>query len=412
MMQHTIHSDGSGLNRPQLQHRRSGPAGNAWAVLLRELGARLPTSGYLLSTFLLAAMAFFSPLLIPSPGDAQEHVVAVTSESSQGEQALQSAGLETVQIGSREEGEAKLRDESVDALLLPSATVDGGWILVSTSSVPESLVTTIHTLVTLAAVSSLARDAGVAPDKLAAAFGGAALSTEVMNAGDDTKWDVLLALGFGLVVVFVIVLWGATLAADVVQEKATRVVEILIATMRPWQLLAGKTAAITIIGLLQVSVVLGAAFAGLELFSGGVDLTFIQPHVLVVGLVSVVIGVPLLSALMAALAARVEHQDDVGTATQPVYLIVLGPFVAAVYAGLYAPDGLAMQLLSLAPLTNIFAMPARVAVGGVPAWELCLSFVIALLTLAATITLAGRIYSGSILRAGSTVTLRQALSAP
>lgn len=395
--------------RPQLHRVPANPARGVWAVLRRELGARLLTSGYVWSTIVFAAMALLGPLLLPTAADDSAAPIVVTGDAAHLVPALEAAGIEPVTVTSRTEGEALLSDGDVDAVLI--ADSDGpGWVLWGDTSVPPHLIATVQTLASLDALQTLALDSGASPSDLSTASTSAMVTVEVLDRDGDSSMDVLVALAFGLVIVFVIVLWGATMAADVVQEKSTRVVEILIATIRPWQLLAGKVAALTIIGLIQIIIVIAAALAGMQLFAGGVDLTILPAPVAVTGIVSVLIGVPLLAALMAAMAARVEHQDDLGTATQPVYLLVMAPFAAAVYAGLDAPTGIAMHLLSLAPLTNIFTMPARVAADPVPAWELSLSLLVALTTLAAVVWLAGRIYSGSILRAGSTVTLRDALA--
>src|SRR5690625_488388 len=394
--------------RPQLHRVSANPARGAWAVLRRERGARLLTSESVWSTVVFAAMALLGPLLLPTATDDAAAPIAVTGDAAHLAPALEAAGIEPVAVSSRTEGEALLSDGNIDAVLI-AGSEGAGWVLLGDTRVPPHLIATVQTFASLDALHALALEEGASPSDLHTAAA-AVVTTEVLDRDGDSKMDVLVALAFGLVIVFVIVLWGVTMATDVVQEKSTRVVEILIATIRPWQLLAGKVAALTIIGLIQIIVVIVAALAGMHFFAGGVDLAILPAPVVVTGVVSVLIGVPLLAALMAAMAARVDHQEDLGTATQPVYLLVMAPFAAAIYAGLTAPTGIAMQLLSLTPITNIFTMPARVAATPVPAWELTLSLLVAFATLAAVIWLAGRIYSGSILRAGSTVTLRDALS--
>lgn len=395
--------------RPQLQRVNANSAAAVWAVLRRELKARLFTSGYVWSTVVFAAMALLGPLLLPTTPDDIAASIAITSDAAHLTPALEAAGIEPATAVSRAEREALLSDGEIDAFLVANSERTG-WVLRGNTSVPPQRIVTVQTLASLDALHTGALDAGASPSDLNSTSGSAMVTAEALNSDGDSKMKVLIALTFGLVIVFVIVLWGATMATDVVQEKTTRVVEILIATIRPWQLLAGKVAALTIIGLIQIIVVIAAAFVGMHFFAGGVDLAILRGPVALTGVVSVLIGVPLLAALTTAMAARVEHQEDLGTATQPVYLLVMAPFAAAVYGGLNAPTGIVMHLLSLAPLTNIFAMSARVAATPVPSWELALSLLVALATLAAVICLAGRIYSGSILRAGSTVTLRDALT--
>lgn len=400
-------------DRPRLEHRRGSMNAIAavWAVLRRELGARIPTSGYVWSSLIFAAFAFASPYLTSLGGSDDGTVrVAVTSEGQQLTETLHANGIDVETTSSQHDAKALLRNENVDAVLVRAAAGAEGWTLLGDTSISPASLDAVQSAVTTWQLTAVARDAGVSSNELAVAAEQSTVRPELLDPDGDNMPEILFALGSGAVIVFVILLWGATMAADVTQEKATRVVEIIIATITPWQLLTGKVFAITIVGLLQVAIALAAVYAGLELFADGLGLSFLSPHVLTAGIIAVVIGVPLLAMLMAAMAARVEHADDLGTATQPVYLLLMAPFAAAVFAVFRAPDGLAMQILSLAPVTNLFAMPARIATETVPAWELGTSAAMALLAFAASVFIAGRIYSGSILRAGGTVSLRQSLA--
>lgn len=399
--------------RPCLEHRRGSMNAVAaiWAVLRRELGARIPTSGYVWSTLIFAAVAFASPYLTSIGGSDDEPVrIAVTSEGRQLTETLEAGGIEVEITAAQQDAEALLREESVDAVLMRAGTGIEGWTLLGDTSISPASLDAVQSAITTQRLIEVAQDAGVSPDEFSVAAEQSTVRTELLDPDGGDLPEILFALGSGAVIVFVILLWGATMASDVAQEKATRVVEIIIATIKPWQLLTGKIFAITIVGLLQVAIALAAAYAGLELFADGIDLSFLSPQVLTAGLIAVLIGVPLLAMLMAAMAARVEHADDLGTATQPVYLLLMAPFAAAVFAVFRAPDGLVMQVLSLAPVTNLFAMPARIAQTDVPVWELGASAVMALLAFATSVVIAGRIYSGSILRAGGPVSLRQSLA--
>lgn len=399
--------------RPSLELRRGSMNAVAavWTVLRRELGARIPTSDYLWSTLIFAAFAFVGPYLISLGGSDDDTVrIAVTSESQQFTDELDAIGVDVEVTTSREDAEELLRDETVGAVLTTSASESGGWTLLGDTAVSPATVDSVQSAITTQHLTSLVAEAGFSSGEISAAIEQSAVQTALLDPDGDNMPEILFSLGSGAVIVFVILLWGATMASDVTQEKATRVVEIIIATIKPWQLLTGKIFAITIVGLLQVTITLAAAYAGLELFASGLDLSFLTSQVLVAGIISVLIGVPLLSMLMAAMAARVEHIDDLGAATQPVYLLLMAPFAATVFAVFRAPDGLAIQVLSMAPVTNLFAMPARIATGSVPSWELSVSTAVALLAFAVSIFVAGRVYSGSILKSGGTVSLLQSLA--
>lgn len=397
--------------RPQLA-RTAGT--NRWsvvfAVLFRELKAKLLTPGYLWSTIAFAAVAFFTPALLNRGGD-NTSVIAIPPESG-GLTGLLESGAQGAwsirEVADKHEAEALVTNGDVDAYLTPAA--DGSWSLVSSEAVSPQLLESLQTLLSTQSLTSAAVEAGATPEQLTEAVSDATVTPIILEQSVVDMPTLLFALGIGLTIVFIVLLWGATMANDVVQEKTTRVVEILLATLRPWQLLAGKIIAITIIGILQVAAVLAATWAGLELFGDGISFEGIPVKVVVVGVISVLIGVPLLASFMAAMAARVDHPDDVSTATQPVYLLLMIPFAAVVFLAFEKPNGPVLEILSYAPVTNIFAMPVFVTAGDVAPWQLLVSLAIALLTLAAAIALAGRIYSNSVLRSGTTVSFREALS--
>lgn len=397
--------------RPQLEHTaRANHCPVVLAVLLRELKAKLLTSGYLWSTIAFTAIAFFTPALL-NHGDNDTPVIAIPPESSNLTRLLESSAQGSWSIREttdNSEAEALVTNGAADAYLTPSA--DSGWSLVSSEAMNPQLLESLQALLTTRSLTTFAIETGATPEQLNKIVSGTTVNPVILEQVAVDTSTLLFALGIGLTVVFIVLLWGATMATDVVQEKTTRIVEILLATLRPWQLLAGKIIAITAIGILQAAVILAATWAGLKLFTNGTFLTGIPVELVIVGVVSVLIGVPLLASFMAAMAARVDHPDDVSTATQPIYLLLMAPFAAVVFLAFENPNGIMLEILSYIPVTNIFAMPVLVTVDTVTLWQLLASLAIALLTLVTAITLAGRIYSHSILRSGTTVSLREALS--
>lgn len=405
-----VHAESPPNKRPQLV-RATGSS--RWsvvvAVLLRELKAKLLTPGYLWSTIAFAVIAFFTPAVI-NRRDDRTLAIAIPPESG-GLTELLKSGAQSVwsirEVSDKNEAETLVVNGDVDAYLSPA--IDGGWSLVSSEAVSPQSLEALQTLLTTQALTTSAIEAGASPDELAETVSEATVTPVILEQLVDTT-TLLFALGIGVIIVFIVLLWGATMASDVVQEKTTRVVEILLATLRPWQLLAGKILAVTIIGILQAALVLAATWGGVELFGDGISFEGLSIELVVVGTISVLIGVPLLASFMAAMAARVDHPDDVSTATQPVYLLLMIPFAAVVFLALETPTSTVLEVLAYAPVTNIFAMPVFVTVGDVAVWQLLASLVVALLTLTAAVALAGRIYSNSVLRSGTTVSVREALS--
>ncbi|MGO2933856.1 ABC transporter permease [Microbacterium sp.] len=222
---------------------------------------------------------------------------------------------------------------------------------------------------------------------------------------------LMLALAVGLSIVLIIMLWGATLATGVVDEKASRVVEILLACIRPWQLLIGKVLAVSLLGLTQIAALAAAALAGLAASGNPIPMPDLTNPVIPAALISLVSGVVLFSILMAALAARVARQEDLSSVLQPAYLLSLGPFAAAVILAFNSPSSPWLDVASIAPFFNVFAMPVRMAIETVPLWQQGLALLVCLATIAASSALSGRIYGNAILRSGGKVALRDSLAA-
>ncbi|NUP49299.1 MAG: ABC transporter permease [Catenulispora sp.] len=201
-------------------------------------------------------------------------------------------------------------------------------------------------------------------------------------------------------------MWVAT---GVVEEKSSRVIEVLLSTVTPRALLTGKIIGIGGLGLLQlgatVAVGLGAGSAtGALHISGQVWQT--------VGIVAVwfVLGYIFYSSAYAAVAARVSRQEEMQTAVQPLNLLLMVPYFTA-FAAIGNPDAGWVRTLSLIPPFSVLIQPVRIAGGDASWWEPVAA--VGLMAVATVgIVLAGaRVYENSVLRFGSKVSLRAAWTA-
>jgi ABC-2 type transport system permease protein len=201
-------------------------------------------------------------------------------------------------------------------------------------------------------------------------------------------------------------MWVAT---GVVEEKASRVIEVLLATVSPRALLTGKIIGIGGLGLLQlaatVAVGLGAGSA-----TGALHLSTQVWQT--VGIVAVwfVLGYIFYASAYAAVAARVSRQEEMQTAVQPLNLLLMVPYFAA-FAAIGNPDAGWVRAASLVPPFSVLIQPVRIAGGDASWWEPVIA--IGLMAAATVgIVLAGaRVYENSVLRFGSKVSLRAAWSA-
>ena len=218
----------------------------------------------------------------------------------------------------------------------------------------------------------------------------------------------------GMVFVGTMLLYGQLLgfgywvASGVVEEKASRVVEILLAKAPPAQLLAGKVIGIGVIGLGQLVafVVLGLAAATV---SGTIDL---PPETVPVALQVVgwfVLGFAFYSSLFAVAGVLASRVEELQSTTTPLTFVVMGSFFAAIATG-GDPGGPVARVATYLPPSAPLVMPIRVAAGEVGPATVAVSVAVVLVSIAAVVALAGRVYAGGALHLRGQLKLRTALA--
>jgi ABC-2 type transport system permease protein len=207
---------------------------------------------------------------------------------------------------------------------------------------------------------------------------------------------------------FSILIYGGSLAQGVLEEKTSRVVELLLATMRPWQLMAGKIIGVGAAGLLQFTLigVIGAVGAKL---SGVFQLPDVTVVTVLAGLGWFLLGFLLFATLYAAAGSLVSRLEDLQAVVTPISILVVIPFVAS-FSLVSNPTGTTAVLLSLVPFFAPILMPLLIALGAASAWQVVLAVGLTIATTVVLAVLGGRVYANSVLRTGSRVRLRDALS--
>lgn len=402
-----------GPERPQVttDPRRVRGAGGVRLVVRRELATKLVTGAFLLSTLLFGVMAFASPFLTGGGGDDDLVLghTAGTTGLADGVRAAadlaEGGSVDLREVDDRAEAETLLADGDVDAVVL----AEGGALTVLVEDdLSPSLGAYLSTVAGDEALRTAATEAGVDPAVLADAAAGAALQVEPVGDAFPIA-DAMLGLSVGAIGLTLVLLWGIPLATDVMQEKVSRVVEILLSSVRPWQLLAGKVLATTVIALVQLSVVLLATGAAFAIRGSLPDLGEVNWSIIGVGVVCLLLSIVTCSTLMAGLAARVERQEELSSVLQPAFAVVLVPLVAAVYLTFSFTDSVWLDVASVAPFFNTFVLPARMAVEAVPVWQVVLSLLVGVGTAVAAFAVGGKVYGGAVLRAGGRVSLLEAL---
>jgi ABC-2 type transport system permease protein len=232
---------------------------------------------------------------------------------------------------------------------------------------------------------------------------------ELQSSGEDrTQATVVAIVGVGLLY-FLLILFGQFVAQGVVEEKSSRVVELLLATMRPWQLLAGKILGLGILGLVQIVALAVVGTVGALAFDV-VDV----PGQVIGTVVSVVlwfvIGYALYASIFAVAASLVSRQEDLGSVLTPTTILLVVGFIIAIQAA-GDPTSTLATVTSFIPGLSPLVMPVRMAAGEAAWWEVVVAVVLMLVAIALIVRLGGRIYAGALLRTGGKIKMREALQA-
>jgi ABC-2 type transport system permease protein len=204
-----------------------------------------------------------------------------------------------------------------------------------------------------------------------------------------------------------LILFGMAVASGVVEEKSSRVVEILLAAIPARALLAGKILGIGALGLMQLVLVAVVGLVTASL-SGAVALDSGQIGVLAVVFVWFVLGFLLYAAIYAIAGVIVSRQEDLQSSSTPVTMILVAGYLVA-FPVLDDPSSTLAVVVSLVPFSSPIIMPVRAVVGEAGAAEIAVSLALLVVSIGLLIPLAARIYEGSVLRMGKPLKVREAL---
>jgi len=223
----------------------------------------------------------------------------------------------------------------------------------------------------------------------------------------------ILAFGMSILIFMMIVMYGTWIAMSVVEEKSSRVMEVVLNAATPFQLMAGKVLGVGSVAFTQyAAVVLSGGLA--LMFQDAIASTVLGegggatlPEGLNMGMLLAfavygVLGFLLYACLFAAAGSLVSRQEDVNTAVMPLTLLSGAGYMIAVYASTGMLDIRAgwIVLLSLVPFLGPFMMLSRISDGAVQPWEIVVSVALLLAVLGAALWLAARIYRAGVLLYG------------
>lgn len=241
------------------------------------------------------------------------------------------------------------------------------------------------------------------------------------NKTDDQRGVAFIAV-YALLFLFFMITYmtGNMIAAEVTAEKSSRIMEILITSVSPLSQMFGKVMGMFLVGMTQIVVFIGAVAVNLslphnaEIFKKyNIDLTQIDPMLLVYGLIFYILGYFLFAVLFAAIGSMVSRTEELGQAVMPITIISLISFYIAMFS-IGTPDTTLVKVASFVPFTSPTAMVLRVGLGQIAYWEIWLSIAILLVSIVVFGWISAKIYRTGVLMYGkrpSWKELRKAMKA-
>jgi ABC-2 type transport system permease protein len=200
--------------------------------------------------------------------------------------------------------------------------------------------------------------------------------------------------------------YGIWVASGVIEEKSSRVVEMLLSAIRARQLLLGKIIGIGTLGLAQLIVISGFALA-LAFATNAINIgaTALGAVGLVIGWF--ILGFAFYATLFAAAGSLVTRMEELQNVIVPINLTILVSFFISIGA-LQDPNGRLQVIASLLPMSAALAMPVRIVVGAATPWQVALSLTLLIGSTVLLVPLAARLYTGAVLRTRGRVKIREA----
>lgn len=349
-------------------------------VAAREIKVKGASRAYIITTLILVVAALAATLLVPRlgevfAGDATR--VAVVEQTAPDVEAL-GDDYAPQTVDSPEAARDAVRSGDADAAVVPDPGSPSGTSVLALTDAPTGLVQALST----------------------------SPAVELLDpAAPNPALRYLIALGFGLVFFMAAITFGQQIAVSVIEEKQSRIVEILLAAVPARAMMAGKVLGNTAMAILQVGLVAAALLLGMQINGDVLPLDGLGVPILwFVVLFSV--GFVMIAALYAAAASMVSRQEDVGSTSMPVLLMIMLPYFGVIFFN-DNPD--ALRIMSWIPFSAPVAVPLRIYLGQGSWWEHVGSLAVLLAATALAIWLAAGIYERSILRTGKALRWREAL---
>jgi ABC-2 type transport system permease protein len=387
---------------------------NIWLIARREYLERIRTKSFIVMTVLLpaimAAVAFGGSLLGGGKGKPAAHIIVVTQDvqlgmSLQSELEAQKQAAITADLISppgsdtrdRLNREVTSRDLDGYLWITPSSSNPSRntaqWV---TKSKPRGIRkgTTIDDTIRLVVRPHIEAGDIEGPLQTVDLDSSPTGNADAQTSARNTAYAVFFLM------YFVILFYGMNVARSIIEEKTSRIFEVLLATIRPEELMAGKVIGVGSVGLTQVGIWIAAGAilgsSGLMAAGDSIHLTLSQG---IYFIVFFLLGYILYSSIAAALGAMTSSEQEL----QQMNIFLMLPLIACstvIYRVVTEPTGFISKAFSFFPFCTPLIMYVRIAVGGASGLEIAISIVELILTIWLILWIASRIYRVGILMYG------------
>jgi ABC-2 type transport system permease protein len=264
---------------------------------------------------------------------------------------------------------------------------------------------------------SVLQNAGLTAEQMAQLNAPVNIETVQISTGDGSgagAGRTQQAQGVNMGVIYVIIIFlfmaimtsGNMIASEITAEKSSRVMEILITSVTPLKQMFGKIFGMFIVVILQMAFYVVVVLLNVSmphnkgaLGNLDIDLSLVDPLLLVYAVLFFLTGFFLYATLYAAIGSIVSRTEDLGQAVMPMTFISLAGFYIAIFS-ISSPDSLLVKITSYIPIFSPFVMLLRIGLTDVPMWQTLLSFGILLVSIYAAVYVSAKIYRTGVLMYG------------
>ncbi len=353
--------------------------------------------------------------------------------------AVRAADMEALSV---DEARTRLSDTSYDLLLMiprsegrrsaemPGAMPDadegeggdGRTTLLARASVPSVIESSVRGALQRASVRARLRSIGVQSIDPGALLQRTSFDViNVTESGEARSQDIYRALSFGIAFFFyfILLIYGQMIVRAILEEKQSDIVEIMVSSLRPWELMLGKIVGVGAVGIAQMAVwalvfalaaVYGLTAGASTLAEAGIDIASIPVPwgTLVLMFFFLVFGYLLYAGMFAGAGATISNEHDAQQVMLPITMLIILPFIAT-QGVIQSPNAGWGVILSLVPFFSPLVMPARLFATSVPVWQWLVSLVLLGVFVLGAAWVAGRIFRVGILMKGQRANLPQVL---